>query len=233
MMLDDVAAVETAGRPPTRSPDTKAAINYLIASGATAISVIETEAGCTFRIGAKLLARSVAIFWIMEVDAKPVVTSARKIAGKGAGGDAAVAALHRAATDLRAVLTPNDVAMTRAGNAAAKLDRYLDSLQGSGALREFTRMYKRRRTEAKAAGAGLHDVQERRAAAPSRIGPAARQRAKCRAGAIAFRGNFRRRLIEPGALGDISRGRFQADGRCSLVQKKCNGVAGSEHSSQK
>jgi hypothetical protein len=155
MMLDDVAAVETAGRPPTRSPDTKAAINYLIASGATAISVIETEAGCTFRIGAKLLARSVAIFWIMEVDAKPVVTSARKIAGKGAGGDAAVAALHRAATDLRAVLTPNDVAMTRAGNAAAKLDRYLDSLQGSGALREFTRMYKRRRTEAKAAGLGF------------------------------------------------------------------------------
>jgi hypothetical protein len=155
MMLDDVAAVETAGRPPPRSPDTKAAINYLIASGATAISVIETEAGCTFRIGAKLLARSVAIFWIMEVDAKPVVTSARKIAGKGAGGDAAVAALHRAATDLRAVLTPNDVAMTRAGNAAAKLDRYLDSLQGSGALREFTRVYKRRRTEAKAAGLGF------------------------------------------------------------------------------
>lgn len=30
-----------------------------------------------------MLARSVAIFWIMEVDAKPVVALARKIAGKG------------------------------------------------------------------------------------------------------------------------------------------------------
>src|SRR5260221_1218116 len=91
MMLDDVAAVETAGRPPTRSLDTKAAINYLIASGATAISVIETEAGCTFRIGAKLLARSVALFWIMEVDAKPAVTPERKIASKGTASDAPVA----------------------------------------------------------------------------------------------------------------------------------------------
>jgi hypothetical protein len=98
-----------------------------------------------------MLARSVAIFWITELDAKPVVTSARK----GAGGDAAISALHQAATDLRATLTPHDVAISRATNAAAKLDRYLDSLQGSGALREFTRMYKRRRIEAKAAGQGF------------------------------------------------------------------------------
>jgi hypothetical protein len=161
-MLDDVAAVETAGRPPTRSPNTKAAIAYLTASGATAISVIEIDGRCAFRIGTmfftsagKGVARSVAIFWIMEVDAKPVVTSARKIAGKGAGGNAAISALHQAANDLRATLTPHDVAISRATNAAAKLNQYLDSLQGSGALREFTRMYKRRRIEAKAAGQGF------------------------------------------------------------------------------
>jgi hypothetical protein len=150
-----VTDVEIGHARPVRSPDTKAAIAYLTASGAVAISVIATETGCTFRIGTKMLARSVATFWIMEVDSKPVVTSARKIAGKGAGGDAAVAALHRAASDKRAVLTEHQAAMTRAGNAAAKLDRYLDSLQGSGALREFTRMYKRRRIEAKAAGLGF------------------------------------------------------------------------------
>src|SRR5258707_1857020 len=84
-----VTDVEIGHARPARSPDTKAAIAYLGASGATAISVIETEAGCTFRVGTKLLARSVAIFWIMEVDAKPVVALARKIAGNGAGGNAA------------------------------------------------------------------------------------------------------------------------------------------------
>jgi hypothetical protein len=137
-MLDDVAAVETAGRPPTRSPDTRAAIKYLEASGASAITITEVDGVCTFRIGSKMLARSVATYWIMLVDAKRVVDRARKIAGKGAGGNAAISALHQAATDLRATLTPHDVAMARAGVAAAKLDRYLDSLQGSGALREFT-----------------------------------------------------------------------------------------------
>jgi hypothetical protein len=154
-MLDDVAAVETAGRPTTRSPDTKAAINYLEASGATAITITEVDGVCAFRIGSKMLARSVAIYWIMQVDAKRVVDRARKIAGNGAGGNAAISALHQAANDTRATLTPHDVAMARAGSATAKLDRYLDSLQGSGALKEFTRMYKRRRIEAKAAGLGF------------------------------------------------------------------------------
>jgi hypothetical protein len=150
-----VTDVEIGHARPARSPDTRAALAYLTASGATAITITEVDGVCAFHVGTKTLARSVAIFWIMEVDAKPVVTSARKIAGKGTGGDAAVAALHRAATDLKVTLTPHDVAISRAGNAAAKLDLYLDSLQGSGALREFTRAYKRRRIEAKAAGQGF------------------------------------------------------------------------------
>jgi hypothetical protein len=145
-----VTDVEIGHARPARSPDTKAAINYLVASGATAITITEIDGICTFRIGSKMLARSVAIFWIMEVDAKPVVASARKIAGKGAGAAEAIAALHRAASDRRAVLTEHQTAISRATDAAAKLNRYLDSLQGSGALREFTRMYKRRRIEAAA-----------------------------------------------------------------------------------
>jgi hypothetical protein len=43
--LDDVADVETAARPAARSADTKAAIAYLIASDATAISIIENASG--------------------------------------------------------------------------------------------------------------------------------------------------------------------------------------------
>src|SRR5260221_4638121 len=102
-----------------------------------------------------MLARFVAIFWIMEVDAKPVVTWARKIAGNGACGEAAVGALHRAASDKRATLTPNDVAMKRAGDAARRIEEYMASMRAMGAMREFTRAYKRRRTEAAANGKGF------------------------------------------------------------------------------
>jgi hypothetical protein len=120
-MLDDVAAVvETVARPTARSPDTKAAIAYLTASGAVAVSVIETETGCTFRIGTMIftnagkgVARSVAIFWIMEVDAKSVVALARKIAGRGAGGNVAISALHEAAAGIKATLTAHSVAISR------------------------------------------------------------------------------------------------------------------------
>jgi hypothetical protein len=115
--------------------------------------VIETETGCTFRIGTKLgLARSVATYWIMEVDAKRVVDRARKIAGKGAGGNAAISALHQAAADLRATLTPHYVAMARAGNAAIRIEQYIDSMHARGAMREFTKDYKVRRLAAKQRG---------------------------------------------------------------------------------
>jgi hypothetical protein len=55
MMLDDaVADVETAVRPAARSPDTKAAIQYLEASGATAISIVEVDGAAAFRVGTKI-----------------------------------------------------------------------------------------------------------------------------------------------------------------------------------
>jgi hypothetical protein len=59
MTLDlDVADVETVARQAPRPADTKGAISYLIASGATAISISENESGCTFRAGTKLDARA-------------------------------------------------------------------------------------------------------------------------------------------------------------------------------
>jgi hypothetical protein len=78
-MLDDVAAVaQTAGQPPTRSPDTKAAINYLVASGATAISIVEIEGGCAFRLGHKIDPNAVEIYWLTAAQAKPLARLARK-----------------------------------------------------------------------------------------------------------------------------------------------------------
>jgi hypothetical protein len=130
-------AIDTAHASETAEHKTRA--GYLTASGATAITITEVDGVCTFRIGTKMLARSVAMLWIMEVDAKPVVTSARKIAGNGAGGNAAISALHQAANDLKATLTPNDVAMTRAVAATDRLDAYVDALRARGAMKEFTK----------------------------------------------------------------------------------------------
>jgi hypothetical protein len=166
-ILDDVADVQTVARPAARSPDTRAATDYLIASGAVAISVIETETGCTFRVG-KIDPRAVAIYWTMAADARAVVTLARKIAGghrtntegnHGISHDGdAVEALHQAATERRATLTPHDVAISRAGEAAKRLDAYIESLRTRGAMREFTKAYRRHRLAAADRGDRFHEL---------------------------------------------------------------------------
>jgi hypothetical protein len=153
--LDDVADVETVDRPATKSPDTRAAVNYLIASGATAISIIETETGCSFRVGHKIDPRAVEICWLTAAQAKPLVRLARKQAGRHPNVATASAALAQAAAALRATLTPHDVALSRAGNAAAKLDACIESLRVRGAMREFTKAYRRRRLAAAARGEGF------------------------------------------------------------------------------
>jgi hypothetical protein len=78
MVLDDVAAVvKTVARPAAGSPDTKAAINYLAASGATAITITITEVDgvCTFHVGSKIDPRAVSVQWLPE-------TAARAVAGQ-------------------------------------------------------------------------------------------------------------------------------------------------------
>jgi hypothetical protein len=66
-----------------------------------------------------------------------------------------LAALHEAASDLGATLTPHATAIERAQAAATKLDRYMESLRDSGVLAEFNRQYKLRRLEANANGSGF------------------------------------------------------------------------------
>jgi hypothetical protein len=43
--------------------------------------------------------------------------------------------VHRSAASIGATLTPGDIAIERAGHAAARLDAYLDAMKRSGVLR--------------------------------------------------------------------------------------------------
>jgi hypothetical protein len=92
-MLDDDAEVETVARPAARSRDKKAAIAYLIASGATAICIIEDDTGCTFHVGAKSTRAPHRCIGCPK--AKPVLKLAQRAAGKSPDICTASAALKR------------------------------------------------------------------------------------------------------------------------------------------
>jgi hypothetical protein len=149
-MLDDVAdvaSIATVAKPVPRGTD-KAALAYLEASGARAISVTADVDGAAITVGLK--PDAVAVFWLPEAQAqaRSVAARARAIVGDNPDTDAAISALQEAATECRSTLTSNDVAMTRAANAAnaanaaERLDRYMDSLKGSGTLKQFTHTYR-------------------------------------------------------------------------------------------
>jgi len=61
---------------------TKAAIDYLKASGATAISVVAIDGVCTFHVGHKIDPHAVLIQWLPETVAASIVKQARRDAGK-------------------------------------------------------------------------------------------------------------------------------------------------------
>jgi hypothetical protein len=158
-----------------RSPDTKAAIRYLEASGATAITITEHDGIASFHIGGKIDPRAVSVQWLPQMNAQAVVKLARRHAGASPDAAQALAALHRAAADQRVTLTPHDVAMTRAGDAAGRIEQYIDSMRAKGAMREFTRAYRRRRTEAAPNGQGfityaVAEARLRRALIPLLVG---------------------------------------------------------------
>jgi hypothetical protein len=134
----------------------RAALAYLEAAGASAISIVDGEAGCVFRTGA--MAAQVAgvhvhaTVWVSASVATAVARRARKLAGDSPDVATATQALAQAAADLRVKLTPNDVAIERARNAAIKLDAYLS---GRGVLRDFNAAFKHRREAAAMQGKGL------------------------------------------------------------------------------
>jgi hypothetical protein len=142
-----------------RSPDSRSALAYLLASGAAPIVLIQDETGCcTIRVGRPVISRDVPsgrIWWISATAAKPIVRLARKLAGPAPNLTSAATALHEAASDLGATLTPHATAIERAGNAATKLNAYFESMRRSGQLAQFNKQYKQRRTEATANGRGF------------------------------------------------------------------------------
>jgi hypothetical protein len=77
--------------------------------------------------------------------AQRVASAARTLAGPAPDLSTATAALARSAVSLRAVLTPDDVAISRASAAVDRLDVYLDGLRGRGTLQQFNRAFKVRR----------------------------------------------------------------------------------------
>jgi hypothetical protein len=79
-----------SARPAPKSPGTKAAIDYLVASGATAITITEHDGVCSFHIGHRIDPHAVSIQWVPEAGARAIVKQARRNAG--ANPDAATAA---------------------------------------------------------------------------------------------------------------------------------------------
>jgi hypothetical protein len=89
----------------------------------------------------RLQAGSVAIFWLPAHKARPVAARARKIAGDDQNVEGAVAALREASTYHRTRLTEHSVAMGRADDAAKRLDAFMDSMRGTGTLKDFSKAY--------------------------------------------------------------------------------------------
>jgi hypothetical protein len=75
-----VMDVEISDTRPARSPDTKAAIAYLIASGATAITLTEVDGVCTFNVGHEIDPHAVSIQWVPEANAQAIVRHRRLMA---------------------------------------------------------------------------------------------------------------------------------------------------------
>jgi hypothetical protein len=138
----------------------RAALAYLEASGAAAISIVDDGSGCTFRTGARAAEVSAGVrvhttVWVSASLSTAIARRARKLAGDSPDVATATQALAQAAADYRVKLTPNDVAISRARNAASRIDSQLEAMMSGGMLRSFNAEYKRRRMQAAANGQGF------------------------------------------------------------------------------
>jgi hypothetical protein len=151
-MLDvaDVASVATVAKPASAD---KPALAYLEASGARAISIITDVDGAAISVGMK--PGATVIFWLPQQHSRSVAARARTIAGDNPDTDAAISALREAAAHGRVTLTEHNIAISRAHAMAERLDAFMDSMRGTGVLKEFTRTYKQRRIAAAERGEGF------------------------------------------------------------------------------
>ncbi|HXQ04416.1 MAG TPA: hypothetical protein VN831_06640, partial [Bradyrhizobium sp.] len=133
----------------TAKPD-KSVLDYLRASAAVPICIVEVDGVCTFQL--KFDPGAVSIHWLREEQAKALLKQVRHDAGRSPDAGTAEAALHAAAAATRVVLTAHSFAIGRAEAGAKKLDDYLGGLRGTGVLGDFNRRYARERAAASASG---------------------------------------------------------------------------------
>jgi hypothetical protein len=86
-------------KPAPRSPDTKAALAYLEASGANAISITAGTGGIVIAVGYK--PDAIVIFWLRAEKARSVAATARNIAGPDPDVADLVQAIRSAAAEAR------------------------------------------------------------------------------------------------------------------------------------
>ena len=78
-------------------------------------------ASAHFHVGHKIDPHAVSIQWLPETKARVIIKRARRDAGTAPGAATAARALAQAAADHRQALTPDDVAISRAGEAAGRM----------------------------------------------------------------------------------------------------------------
>ncbi len=195
-MLDDVTEIETPDiQPNPRAPaSSKAAIKYLIASGASAISITSDIDGAAISAGTKPDPDAVAIFWLPAAKARSVATRARHIAGDNPDVDEAISAVREAAANSQATLTEHDIAVSRAGEAAKRLDRFMEL-----ATRHRHSEGIHQRISAPPVGGSrersrLHELRQRRGEAKAGADPAHERRQACGRG-IAVHADIQRQVI--------------------------------------
>lgn len=141
--------------PPPSPPSTpsRAALAYLKQSGCAAISIVDVDGHCKIKIGVK--PNALAVYWSDAVKARQIVRKTRKHAGADPDRATMAKALHHVARLERVGITPDAVAINRAEAASQQLDEYLERLRKCGAMRDFTRMFKRARFAAGLRGEGF------------------------------------------------------------------------------
>src|SRR5688500_9456257 len=101
------AHVDTHRAKMIASPERKAEIEHLIATGATAISVLERDGACQIRAGHKIDPRALSVHWLREPNAIAVSRQARRDAGERPDIATITNALHQAAAHWNETLTPH------------------------------------------------------------------------------------------------------------------------------
>ncbi|MCP1912687.1 hypothetical protein J2R96_005167 [Bradyrhizobium elkanii] len=139
----------------TASGETKAAIKYLIATGSTAISILEHDGACQIRVGHKIDPDAYSVHWLREPNAIAVSRKARKEAGERPDVATMINALREAAVYWGETLTPHDLALQRATDSIKRLDAIIEALRSGGQLNIFNENYCASREAAASAGIGF------------------------------------------------------------------------------